>query len=289
MPSTRLFLFGFLVPGLVFGGISLANALARGTGDAARRRGDFAGAWALGLAYLVAHVVIAGVPPWPSPERALTALQWLAWTVVLALAASPLYFLPIARRSAVRIVRVGAALAFVLLTLHRWVSGQPGATWIGVLVFALVLLVWESTDALVERSPGPVPVLALFVAMCSASIAALLAHSALVAELAGAMCVALGAGAVTARLSSRFQLSAGAVAIFVLVFAGVLENGVLFADMHWSSAACAMLAVVAPWLAEAAPRPSRGPWTSAVIRAAVAALFGAAAIAAAHFNTPSYD
>jgi hypothetical protein len=288
MASLHEILLAFLLPACVSGTILLAAARLTRSRELGRRRNAIAGAWALGLGYLSAHVELVGFPAWPSAQRTPSALDWLGWSIVFWLPCTGLYLTRLSELYVSRGLRALFSTALIAVCLRRWMDDPGSPWWVGIFI-GLLLSVWGSTEALVRRSPGPVPVLALLVALSCASVASLLGHTAVVAQLAGALCCTLGASAVVARLAPAFQLSAGAVAVVMLVFAGVLLNGVLFSDVHWSSALFSILALVAPWLATLFSKPARGPWTTAAIRASIALPFGVAAIVAAYLGAPSYE
>jgi hypothetical protein len=288
VPSFHDILFAFLLPGCLAGAIFLAAARAAPPDERGMSWNALAGAWALGLAYAIAHVELAGWPAWPSAQRTPSALDWLGWTVIALLPASLLFIAPVRERTLARGLRGVFATAFVLVSLQRWMRAS-GSPWIALCLVLVLIAVWEIVDGLVRRSPGPVPILALLVATTCVSVSLLLANSALVAELVGTVCVGLGAAAVASAIAPRFRFSSGAVAVLMLVLAGALENGVLFGDLHWASALFAALALVAPLAAERMRRTPRNPWASAAVRAAIAAAFGAGAIAIAHLNAPSYE
>lgn len=288
MPSFHAILFAFLLPACVCGAILLAAARGTARKDRGWRWNSALGAWALGLAYGLAHVQLVGFPAWPSVQRTPTALDWLGWTIAATLPLAGLFLAISNQRSATWILRAILACALVSLSLRVW-EHAIAAPWIAAASAALLITLWASTDALAARSPGPIPVLPLYVTMLCCAVSALLGHSALVALLAGVLCACLGACAVVARIESRFQLSAGAVAVFMLVFGGVLLNGIFFSDLHWSSALFSCLALVSPWSVVLGARKVRGPWASGLLQASIAAVFGVAAIAAAHLNAPSYE
>jgi len=108
-------------------------------------------------------------------------------------------------------------------------------------------------------------------------------------ELAGALCVGLGASAVAGVLAPRFRLARGAVVTILLVLTGVLLNGVFFSDVHWSSALLTVLSLGAPWIAARSGSGTKAGWKPALIRAALAALFGAAAVLSAQLHAPTYE
>jgi hypothetical protein len=103
------------------------------------------------------------------------------------------------------------------------------------------------------------------------------------------LCVCLGASAVVAVLAPRFRLARGAVVAILLVLTGVLLNGVFFSDVHWSSALLTVLSLGAPWIAARGGSRTRVGWKPALIRAALAALFGAAAVRLAQQHAPTYE
>jgi hypothetical protein len=270
---------GILVPALVAGILLLAST------RAPTRLGRVLAAWALGTGYLCAHVGIIGWPAWPSPSVTPSARDYTAWAVVLWMVCSLTALASASPHAVVPILRAAFAALLVGVSLRTLIASS-GALWPAILSFALLLAAWASTDALVARSSGPVPLLALLVTMTCASIAVLLGHGALGGQLAGGMCASIGAGAVVARLAPRFQLAAGGVGAILLVLGGVLLSGVFFADLHWASALLVLASLAAPW--SIARSTVERPWRAAIARAAIAAVFGAAAIAVAMFTTPSY-
>jgi hypothetical protein len=111
-------------------------------------------------------------------------------------------------------------------------------------------------------------------------------HSGVAAQLAGGLCACLGAGAVVAWMAPSLQLASGAVGVIMLVLAGVLVSSLFFADLHWASAVLVLVSLAAPWLL--AQRSVDRPWRAAIARAALAAIFGGAAIAVAALTTPPF-
>jgi hypothetical protein len=282
MPSLQEILLAFLLPGCMVGVGLLAVARSAGASD---RQIEIAGACAFGVAYLVAHSVLLGWPAWPSGDRTLSALEWQAWTIAALI---PCALLCATSRRVPAIAFVALAASFVYLALRRWMHGA-GSPWLAALFLAAMIGAWASTDALVRRSPGVTPVPALLVSVITASVCSLLGHSAVVAELAGALCVCLGASAVVAVLAPRFRLARGAVVAILLVLTGVLLNGVFFSDVHWSSALLTVLSLGAPWIAARGGSRTRVGWKPALIRAALAAVFGAAAVLLAQQHAPTYE
>jgi hypothetical protein len=288
MLSLKEILLAFLLPGCIAGAILLAAAHRSRAGTAARGWNEVAGACAFGIAYLVAHSVLLGWPALPSAERTLSALEWQAWSVATIVPASLVFLSKRTGAGAECILRGVFASALVLLSLRGWMqrAGSPGLA----LSFLVVILVaWASTDALVRRSPGPIAVLPLFATLFCASVSSLLGHSVVVAELAGVVCMALGVSAVVSAIEPSFQLSRGAVAVIVLLFAGLSLNGVFFGDVPWYSGLLSAVSLLAPWIAARRTSSPGSRWKTALLRAALAAIPAAAAVAATYLGTPSYE
>jgi hypothetical protein len=279
MLSLKDVLLGILLPAVVAGVLLLLSTRV-GT-----RQGRVLATWALGAGYLCAHVGIIGWPARPSATVTPGARDYMAWSVVLWLICSLTALASATPHALVPIFRAAFSALLIGVSLHAPIQAS-GGLWPAVVAFALLIASWAGTDALVERSSGPVPLLALLVTVTCASIATLLGHGALAAQLAGGMCACIGASAVVAWLAPTFQLAAGGVGVILLVLGGVLISGVFFADLHWASATLVLVSLAAPWLV--ARSPVHRPWRAAIVRAAIAAAFGAAAIVVAQLTTPSY-
>jgi hypothetical protein len=279
MLSLKDLLVGILLPAVVAGILLLLST------RAPTRLARVLAAWSFGAGYLCAHVGIIGWPAWPSATVTPSARDYIAWAVELWMVCSLTALASASPQAAVPILRAVFSALLVGASLRTQIASS-GALWPAIVAFALLLAAWASTDALVARSSGPAPLPALLVTMTCASIATLAGHGALAAQLAGGLCACIGASAVVAWLAPSFQLAAGGVGVILLVLGGVLISAVFFADLHWASASLVLASLAAPWLV--ARSPARGTWRAAIVRAVIAAVFGAAAIAVAALTTPSY-
>jgi len=284
MPGPQDFLFGVLLPAIL-AGLVLLLVWGRRAAAPASRRGRAAGAFALGLGYLAAHLYLFRGLVVPSADRVLAARDWIPWVVVVALA---LATLRLARPVRHAVDMLGGALCVALIA---WLSvrNQLGrsVSWLDFAGALLVLLgAWASAEALARRVPGAGVPLALWVVATATSVCALLASGASTAQIAGALAATLGAAVVLAWWNPRLELAGGGVTVALVLIAACLLNATFFATLPRTSAVLLALGLVTPWLASLPWFDALGAGSKAVVRAVCAALPCAAAVALAKLAEP---
>ena len=216
---------------------------------------------ALGLAYLVGHGGVAGLPSFPP----VTSTQALFWLVVVAVGVGAW---EATRREgsvrvvgAIRVVFVGLLLALMVrsMVVYHWTPTQS-VLWIAGLA-VLLLLVWAAHARLHEVTPPVAMKIAWCLAFAGSAIALALSHSALLGQLAGVMAAAVF-GALVAGGRSQESGAAG-VAVLLVVHAGLLVSGTFYADLEPFRALA--LAVVPL----AAVLGNLRPWRSDLVRSLV--------------------
>ena len=208
-----------------------------------RARGAL-GPFAVGVAYLVGHLVIAGWSSFPPADTT----NWLPY---FALAAAVLgafcAVLPITAWARVVILALVSTGALRLLLKPKfqygWSSGE-GWAWVAGLGCAIVLLA-IILDALVRR-PGTALEIPVFLLIVSAgtSGALMLSGSMLLGQFAAAL--AAGVFGSLVFTAGRVVLGRGIVPVFSLLVGALLVSGYFFAELP---AASAGLLAFAPILA----------------------------------------
>jgi hypothetical protein len=270
-------LFGVLLPAVVAGIVLLVSAL-RARAEPGRER-PVAGALACGLAYLAAQTALSGVPDGPWSENAVLLLGWVYWTVALAIVLSPLRLGSIAR--------FGNSLyraLFCILPYHLVRTDDGARAPFDLLGLATVLAtfgIWIALERLAARRPGPSLPIALWAACAGCAGVLLLASSAQLAQLAGALAASLGAAAVVALLVRGAHLPSGAIAILAVACAGLLRIASIYG---LSDAACALAAAafLGPWLGEIPALRARSPRLAGAVAFLGALLPAAGAVAIAY-------
>lgn len=233
---------------------------------------------AFGAPWAIAFRVFYGrFPFWPSPERTLTASDWLAWLVLLAAISSALYLSAIPARILALVLRLGFSAALVYLTLARWAERKGSWTTL-VACFLALAAVWTLTDAWVARARGPRPSLALAVAAVAASLASLLGRNAVLGEVVGALSACLVAAACVAVLRPGFRLPTSAIAIVFLVLGGALIQGCAFSRLPWTSACLVAGSLLAPGLLELRRTAEVESWKRTFLAMLLALVPGALAV-----------
>jgi hypothetical protein len=193
---------------------------------------------AIGIAYFVGHVFIAGwvrVPP-------SDTTNWLAYfALAAALLGASCALLPVGRWSRLLIFALVSAGALTLLLKPKfqygWSPGE-GVAWVMCLMGALVLVA-VVLDALTRRPTAAVEIPAILLVTCAGTFGALmLSGSMLLAQYA-----AILAGAVFGSLvfsARKVALGRGIVPLLSLLLGALLVSGCFFAELP--AAAAALLA-----------------------------------------------
>ncbi|MFN0009110.1 MAG: hypothetical protein ACKVXR_14500 [Planctomycetota bacterium] len=272
MPSPIEIGLGIFLPAVLCG-LLLAFARPKGSGGHAALCGI-----AFGAPWLVSFYVFYGrSPAWPSPERTLTASDWLAWLVLLAAVSCLLYLAAIPARFLAAVLRVGLSAALVYLTLARWAE-RKGSWAALVACFLAFAVVWTLTDAWVARARAPRAPIALAVAAIAASLASLLGRNAVLGEVVGALSACLVAAAFVPVLRPGFRLPASAVAIVFLVLGGSLMQGCAFSRLPWTSAGLVAAALLAPGLLELRRASDTESWKRTLLAVLLALVPAALAV-----------
>jgi len=186
----------------------------------------------------------------------------------------------------------GALAALVLGLLlrsvmeHTW-EGNEAVFWlaglfVAVLVFATVL---EQLGRTTRGFELPF----LLVLLTSAGSGALvLAHSAFLGQLGGALAAALGAVGVVALIRPSIRLSPGGVPVVTAVYSALLLCGYFFATLPASSAVLLWLAPGAAALGGVGPLAKRPSWQVLVLRVVLLLIVAGVAVYLAYAgNVPS--
>lgn len=272
MVGPSALIYGVLLPALVAGLLLLFGA--RGTSHAARPR-PVLGALAIGLGYLVAHVMLAGRPPTPWGDAQVPGRDWIAWLVLGAIVLAPLRASPpLERWSSPLYMALFSVLVFKLV-LGSVLPADAGGLLIRLALTFLMYIVWNLLDRLALRTTGAAVPVGLVVTGAGIALAAFFSASGLLAQLTGAVCAGLGAAALVGFLDKGFRLPVGAVAIAMIVFVSVLVLASIY-DLPRSSAALLVLALLAPWVSEqgrlAALSPAKRAWIAGAVSAVPAAI-----------------
>ncbi len=259
-------LFGVLIPAL-FAGVVLLISARRARAEPSIER-PFAGALALGAAFLVAKGGLDSTPPLPFGADAVGVLGMIFWCVVAAIALAPLRTAPV-------IARFGNGFyvaLFSILPYHLIRDSSKPASAFDASGFATVILVyalWSSLERLARRRAGPSLPLALWAACAGTAVLLLENRSALQAQLAGSLAAALGAAIVVAFLVRGAHLPTGAIAILALVVSALLRQASLY-DLPTECWVLVAVAFAAPWIGEIPALRRRSP-----LLAGTAAFLGA--------------
>ncbi len=240
MLLARLAFDTLILPALVCG---VAFWIVRSIGGKSDASRSAAAAVGLGLGYLTGHLRILGPPLLPPVDTT----QWLFYVLILSVAAG--LWLAVGARWGTLAAAIPAAglLGATLgpMWTYHWGAGEA-AIW-GLGLFAALLLLWLSQDRLASVSPeGPQQSLVfLWVAFAVSAVLGLSA-TALLAMLAAALAAGLGVLA----LISFFSLvpSGGWRLVAFVVLAGLLLNGLFYAQLTGWNAVLLALAPAAAWL-----------------------------------------
>ncbi|MFN0242134.1 MAG: hypothetical protein ACKVWV_04510 [Planctomycetota bacterium] len=242
MPTIADLLLGILAPALVCGIVGVA-VWSKPSKVASALTG-LAVAAGIGIAY----VAVSGAPVLPGANRRLAAIEWLPWIVAISwiLATIADARSPLARRYALPLVLVS-------LVLGRSFANrmQPAIPWGELLTIGGPMLVaWWAAARLAERDDGPSLPAAWTVSVSAFSIAALLTHSAKVAQIAGGVAACLGALAVAGFARPSLSLASVPAAVVLAALASLTINATVFSDLPQSAALLVALSLVAPSFAK---------------------------------------
>lgn len=288
MPSLGDLFASVLVPALVCGTL-LALIWASRTstaGESLARRHLAALAVAAGV--LAGYHAIAGLPVLPSASRRLAAIQWMPWLVIAALVVSLAQTQPAVRRIPAWIFGAIVCVLVVALSFLGQIAARE--KWLAFAQMAAVLfLAWRSLDALARREPGPAIPVVLWVVVTATSVAALVSHSAKIAQLSGALAACLGACIVVALWNRFLSAAGGVVAIAMTVLGVAWLNAVHFSDLAPGAALCLIAAAFTPWLARTKRVQAWSRTKRVLAYAFLAAVPAAAGVVVAQLSTPSYE
>lgn len=277
MPDTKALVFGVLLPAL-FAGLVLLF-LRRGAG-ADRPARPFLGALALGVGYLVAHVVIGGKLLFPGGDAQLAGTDWMALFVLGAVLLAPLRGLAATGRWADPLYLALFAVLSFRFPLERELADGLGGLAIRFALTLAMYAAWAASDRLAERVRGPALPSAWVAAGSAIALCALFSRTAFVAQLAGVLTAGIGAAAVVGWIDRGTRFSSGAIAIAWIGFAGVLVQAGRY-DLPYASIALCVLALLAPWCV-ARSSFETVPVRRALLACAASALAGGAAVALAY-------
>lgn len=269
MSALSPILYGVLLPALVAGLVLLFGG--RGSPDEWKPRA-LLGAVAFGLGYLIAHVMLTGMPPVPSASVQVPGQHWIAWFVAGAIALAPFRRVAaIQRWSGPLYLALFCVLSF-RFPLQNILSNEMGHVALRFGLTLVMYMVWNATDRLASQSRGFALPAGLIVAGTGIALSALLAaHSAALAQLVGAACASLGAAAVVGLIDKQFRLPVGAVSIVLIVYAGALVNASIY-DLPKSATVLLVAAIVAPWISETRKFKDASPWKRAIVAGISAAI-----------------
>ncbi|MHC4217097.1 MAG: hypothetical protein ACYSU7_01445 [Planctomycetota bacterium] len=270
-------LLGLLVPALVCGGFLLAAG--RSGRDGNPRWGGWGGI-GLTLGYLIAHVAVAGWPPW----RPVDVTDWLPHVAVAALVVA---LVSLRWPRAVRLHRclclAAAAGAVVVVTLpmirHTWTPARSVA---GLIALSLtVFAMWTSLSAVSRRVSGAGLAVTLLVVTTAGSVALVLSRTAKLSQLCAALAAMAGAGLVIAWCKRGSSLGAGAAGVAALLMGYLWIEGWLYAELPAASAVLLAAAPSAAWIWRLTALRRLAPWQVVCVQAGAVLLPAAAGVAIA--------
>ena len=278
MELEQLILWSAVVPGVAAGVVLL---------PAAR---SWRGAGSLGAGAVVPIALLAGlaafwlgflgVPEFPTSD----ANQWVAWSAVLAAAAG----VGLAMRGGAPAWASWGARLLLSAGIVVLVSRNPAQLWSGgeeagllVAYTALIVALWTSLDSVTKRVPATVALGGMVVLAGGGAAVIMLAASAKLGMISGALAAALGATTVLAIWGRNRLDVRGAVPVVAVVVGTLWVNTQMLAGLP---AGALVLLPLAPLLlaVPAVRSPARGALGSALMGAVMGAaltvpLIGAAA------------
>jgi len=264
MDRVHVAVFVAAVPAAVAAAVFLSMRWLRRRGDSPTDAGP-----AVAAGFIAGFVGAAGAPSFPI----LDAWKWLFYialaggllAVVAARAASP----PEAIRWTLRAAL--AAFAVWVTVLDRTVP------WLGGAFVAVMALTWFA-DGLAQRAGASAFLATMLVVATGTAVANGVANSAMLGQVGGGLCAALGACLVL----SWFLPAAvrGAVALVTVLLAAMTLNGLVYGDLPVASAVLLAAAVPAAWLAAGLLASMKSQRRTALV-IAVAVLFAGTAVSIA--------
>jgi hypothetical protein len=278
-------IYGILLPALIAGVVLMAGG--RGTPLAVRPR-PLLGAIAIGAGYLVAQTMIAGRPHSPFAEGEVPARDWIAWLVLAAIALAPLRESPaFVRWSGPLYLALFSVLVFRLTLAHATAAGGASLAVRGALTVALYAA-WNVLDRVALRSSGAALPIGLVTAGSGIALCALAIHVAVLAQLAGAVTAGLCASVVLGWVDKGCRLPIGAVAVTLIVFAGVLAITSVY-GLPLASALLLVAAILAPCATEIGRLHALPPAKRALIALVASAVPAAIAVLIAQGTNSASD
>ncbi len=264
----QIVVFTLGLPVGVFAGVAIG-------GLAVRRHGLDRRPALLGLAVaaglLTALLGTGGLPPFPPVDT----LHWIPFATLAAALLLVVFDLrPLRGADA-----LSGAVALAVAAMGGWLvlapliaAGEASVMWseAGTLLVLVPVLAFDRASG---RSPGPADLAALTCTAVGASIAMVLAHSALLGQMLGSVAAVLGAATLLAWRRPALAPGHAATGAAYLTIALLVQYGLGYADLPLPSA---LLVLVAPRLAATAAR-ALGGFRALALAGAVAALPAAAA------------
>lgn len=255
----KLALTGVFVPSVICGVLLLlSQCWARRTGGE-ERFAHWSSAFlcgALGLAYLVTHGLLVGWPelPWLDlPPASLDAKHWVFYSISLgvllgvpveALSGRPRLF----GRWLLRVVVLGVLLTGTLYSQVKWSweIEKSVAMFVGLSLGGLFH--YFSWDLLWTRRPGAGPPFLFLLLGSGCSLTLLIAGSASLAQLLGALSAGVGAVCLLSLVAGQGGLREGASTILGTGIMGLILNGHLFIPLPGMDSLLLILACHLPLL-----------------------------------------
>jgi hypothetical protein len=272
---TKLLLLGMVLP-VVVCAATMIGAWRPWRPDASIAGGLWAGAVALGLAFVPAFLA---VEQWPGLPPHVT-WHWLAWLAAIAAVAGVTDAM-VRWPTAVRLLGA-ATLAAVCgrLLVGDWVD--HAWSWRAVTA-AVVAVVAVLVNVAAERRPGAAVPLSMCVAALGASVVLLGSGSAKLAQLAGALAACLGVAVALSWWRPNVSLSRGGVAVIAVLLPGLVLSGYFssYSEIPPWVYVLAAVAPVAAWPAALIRLEGLRAWQATTIRVAVASIPVAITVAVA--------
>ena len=262
-------IFGILLPALV-AGITWGLAWRiwnRQTSPLAS--GTWAGALAVGLAFIVGFL---GTEGWPTlPPH--TAIGWLVFIAIASIVIS------LIETALPRTVLIRFILWLPIVIAGVWVlTSTPRGTWKGTDYFLWSGFILAGTwlllalEPIAERRPGASIPLALWLWCAGIAGSLAMTGSILYGHLAGILAAAMGAGLVAAWIKPSISFARGSVATLTTLALAFLICGYFYSDLPTSSALILAAAPLMLWLGELSIVTARKPWMAVITRTAFIAL-----------------
>jgi hypothetical protein len=183
---------------------------------------------------LAGYVVIRGWPAWPMADATATVAYLAIVACGVAIALNALRPPDTTARKLLSLAIVLIAFAPFLwrmtrsLRMYEW-SDKESALWLAGLSAGVALL-WWSVDELYKRARGPRPEVILTTVASAGWVVLHQSGSALLGQLSGTLAAAM-AGLTIATIACPARLRRGTSVVFAMVFAALLINGHLLAEL----------------------------------------------------------